>query len=65
MISIEHLITLGFLVLLQAVLGFDNLFDWIGIFEQAVEIHTAETAVTYILNLHNQIHLQDTLLLMC
>ena len=35
-------------------LGFDNLFDWIGIFEQAIEVHTVETAIGYILSIMNK-----------
>ena len=30
-------------------LGFDNIFDWCKVFENATEIHTVETAICYIL----------------
>lgn len=31
-------------------LGFDNVFDWCGVFEKAEEIHTVETSFCYILS---------------
>ena len=32
-------------------LGFDNLFDWMGILEHAKEVHTVETSLCYLLTL--------------
>jgi hypothetical protein len=34
-------------------LGFDNVFDWIKVFENAEEIHTVETSVCYIMECIN------------
>ena len=34
--------------------GFDNLFDWIGILDKAQEVHTVETSLCYIATLINK-----------
>ena len=39
----------GLKVIEMESLGFDNIFDWCKVFENATEIHTVETAICYIL----------------